>query len=1663
MSTTYEKTAIPFFHRGLHLDRSSSELQPGEMSESTNVFSVQEGSIQVRTGHQRLTNDTTSFRQPVSIFQSIAKLRVSDNETQNSYYVGAGGLIFRGFGPLPASGAAMLFYQAASGCADDTLPYPKQRFGFTQYNAGTTGTPYGFFACPLRMLKDNGTTNLGAGLLASFGTNVVGWLQGPLFTPAWIGSTIYIQGVPYIVVSVLNSGQMTVSSPVPAAPINVFTIVDSLQQWGIFPPTRPVIATLGAVTLLPQTTTTPHVPIDLVGTQGGATSRISTTIMASSGSYCGGVHSTNRAQTSSPVCDLPTAPVELIITPASMTGILVGEMITINSGGGNVFVTTVDQFDTDPESGAAAFQCYCPQIPLPSATITAEQLSVASPLTIPTAATVDASFTGTADNAYQTDDVVHVAIYVSDSNLLTDLRFRVLTAHSSTDYYEKSILASTIQGQASTVSATTSAYTTLQTTVSQVDTGIVGDQDISNDPAQQAKPSQLGLSANATGNWTEIDIPKSQFLPIGRAGQTIFTWKFVTGFQIVFTGTGGVTVSVSSIYIAGGFGPNALVSNGTTTAINPYQYLYTLRNPDTQFEGDPCVPMQSTVSPQRQSVSLTLTGSNDSQIPTTPNAPSIAVYRAGGAFSDGLYRFIGYATNPGAPDLTMPGSGQVVFVDTASDASITSADTIEFDNDPPVTTTLPISIHLSASNTSWVAGAGAAGTFSIFDGNIVSGPDRNTIISLLKPGNKVTIATGTTQQEDVIIETIGPGASSNLVRIGCYFQLDHGASYPPGQNFLVADTAYGVPATLCCTAFDANFVAGNPYSPHTLYQSKTGQPEAFPVVELDSGIPRQINVGSPSDPIMAITEFNGQIICLNLSHIFVVSVFGSAMQAPLQSPAQRGLIGNYAWCKADNEIWYLAYDGIYSWSGGTSAKRSQDLDPLFKGITIGNYAPIDMTQAQVVTFAYYKNQIYVTYVDTNGIYNRLVYDTIYNRWFIYNLLDSLTGTIQAVTTQYLCEDTGALLFAKSISNGPTNAYLYLDDIGTTDGWVTLPNDGAVIQYAFTNNAFTAGQYSYSKQFSDFDLEITNAADAVTVNVLYDYSLALDPVDNFNITASGNTNRNLYPISLQNGFGKEAKAIQFRFSGVSTQGVTFWSNTVNFFSLEQLQVGRAFDWDDLGTPDDKRLYEVTFWYDAKNAPHIWTLDVITGIVNNQTVFQEVQDFTLEPLAGTFTGPTWTQVTFPINDNILTAAGVQNSICKKIRLRPKGPGLICVPANSAGGIAGQYGLQRWGIYKNSKGWLFKASFDGWPGGTNQVYIDRSTNNGGSYTDVTGLKVISGGGAPATGISVGFTKDILYILNTAASGSPRAMTVSRYDTVNSAWLTDLAVTPTMSTTTGLTGYGPQQMWLLAKPNGNLIIAYNGGTETISAQAYTRVWYSEYNGSTWNTASQIPGQSGISKDFTISQILAGTTNRVHFFMQTLYAVGSGYDLYHISLPDGGVFNSIQHLASDLSDRVGFVPSPVGLGVSYVDSSNIGRLAVPYVGGGHSTDGVPDFGPSKINNILTALDVDNPTWSTATFDTTTQVSGYIFAFEVLLNTAYDPFINGLYVFWVSPTSYGSPNGTLVVTSGNVMSSVNSGGGWSVPRVEEQFTTEQSVPSGAIGNFITPGVKALLIYNVDVS
>jgi len=675
----------------------------------------------------------------------------------------------------------------------------------------------------------------------------------------------------------------------------------------------------------------------------------------------------------------------------------------------------------------------------------------------------------------------------------------------------------------------------------------------------------------------------------------------------------------------------------------PYSYVFTLRNPITGHEGNPSPVMmeslkiwtagggsQIAVTVRCNSPELFLTGTQDLQLVGDRN---MILYRAGGSFSDSYYRRVAALTGPN-------GTTDVTFTDNVPDLDIAANPIAEFDNDRPVTSALRTPFYATiAGYTITTPGSIIVGEVQVdiaVEQGLAAWENQELVLA---PGTLIRVGGGTDHEEFCTVGAmVRPDYPFGFFTV---FQVAHAV----GESIQTASRA-NTGCRFSALAFNSVFLAGDYYNPNVLYKSKTGRPESFPVVNEADGAPGSIEVGSPSNPIMNITEFGGYLLSLNKSKIYVVQVYNGAMQDPQETHAQRGLFASWAWCKADNEIYYLAYDGIYAFSGGQSIKKSEQIDHIFKGEYSNGFYPISLSTTvdanefsdlDKIQFWYEKNDVFVTYVDTEGTRRRLRYSTVFDRW----------STENVYADAILLEpDTGHLIFSDL---NPSNGIARLNHDNTpvsptipdtTDGWTSdAHDDGDAISWEAWLGWMFMGQPAMQKQFGDLVLELANPDNDVTVEVYYDFAEA--PTETFTVVAEPTKDRYRIPLPLNCGLGYEAYAISVRLTGAGTQPTSLYTLTFHYLTLEEIQRGRPSDWDNLGHPHDKRLTQLSLEHDSVGTDVTLNMDVMYGISGN-TEALAVQTFTLSNDAWTpATGPRRSRPTFPIN---------LDKPIKLVRLRP-----------------------------------------------------------------------------------------------------------------------------------------------------------------------------------------------------------------------------------------------------------------------------------------------------------------------------------------------------------------------------------------------------------------------------
>ena len=669
------------------------------------------------------------------------------------------------------------------------------------------------------------------------------------------------------------------------------------------------------------------------------------------------------------------------------------------------------------------------------------------------------------------------------------------------------------------------------------------------------------------------------------------------------------------------------------TGSQPYDWRFTYISKDTGNEGNPSQLMLSTATdptgaPQalhNQSATVTVWGTDD------PQVLRIRIYRRGGILFD-TWRLVGVVANPGV-DLGTGLPLSTTFTDNVSDVDLAFKTQIELDNDPPVVSTVPFPLH------------------SAFTAPVTHGFALVTMIDTgmqgIRPGTLVHIVDNGAPEDVVVASVVSP------TQFTAFFLFDHA-----GGVLVEADAITGQSCSLAVpySSQNAVVVAGDPVNPHMAYMSKSDQPEAFPVTPADGTI-KQIGVGSPANPIVNLFEFRGNLVFLNASSIFETVAIRGSLLAP-QEMATRGCIAREACCKTETEIWFLGYDGIWSWDGGNLRKRSEAIDPLFHGMTFNGIPAVatDPDSLRQTLLENRRGQIVFTYWDSNGSRQMLLCEPMFNdRWRHY---DEFT---QWLIEAYTETDTGSMILARfSPFTGPIfqldEATTIITGINgtsnyTSDDWQSTPLDGQAIPFDLRLPWMEFGQPHTRKVLEEvfLDYEVFDALSpaSLTCEILADFSDT--PVDTLTVPlpAGGRRMASLLPnlggFPLQS-YGREARAFSYHFSGQAFPcPVIFYRLIFRYQEIAQLTAGGTGDWDDLGTKHDKRLYQMCVVFDTEGTDRQIVLEGITGRDGN--VLGITKTFNLSN--PTIIGPGRAMKVFPLSESGDDSDAV---IVKLVRVRP-----------------------------------------------------------------------------------------------------------------------------------------------------------------------------------------------------------------------------------------------------------------------------------------------------------------------------------------------------------------------------------------------------------------------------
>ena len=521
-------------------------------------------------------------------------------------------------------------------------------------------------------------------------------------------------------------------------------------------------------------------------------------------------------------------------------------------------------------------------------------------------------------------------------------------------------------------------------------------------------------SATGTSQWTELSFKVKDLTRVGNALDR--TLANVAAIRIQFNVTATTQIQVSSLWIAGSYGPDI----GTTGA--PYFYRHRGRSSLTGAKSNPSPPILNGVEPRRQALLIIM------QLDPDPQVDKLDVFRWGGSLTNWTY--VGTAQNTGTPQLE----------DVFQDLDITTAAQLEFDNFQPFPTIdTPKSgiVNIIGNQVSWISGDQFNPLWA-----------QGTIINI--NGTDYHFYTQPTSATQVYtVENAG---------------TQNGVPY-----FIKQATILGQPLPALWGPFSQasamfGFGCGDLFQPGVLFLLKGNDFDSAPDI-------LQIEVTSPSEPLMHGCIYNGLPYVWSCENLFllypsfqggfilsaggVVPSQGTNLFTPQLIPGNKGLFARWFFCVGP-KIWYGAKDGIYETSGGASVSITNEwLYLLFPHdgqpgvpVTLGSSTiyPPDFTQPSKLRLSHSDGFLFFDYVDINENQTTLVYDTVTKIWG----LDAYAlGGGKGILTHYQEEGRGV----HSLLAGGSDFNLYQMS-GTTDNGLGIISkmkmpqapDGATFQH-----------------------------------------------------------------------------------------------------------------------------------------------------------------------------------------------------------------------------------------------------------------------------------------------------------------------------------------------------------------------------------------------------------------------------------------------------------------------------------------------------------------------------------------------------------------------------------------------------------------------------------------
>lgn len=361
--------------------------------------------------------------------------------------------------------------------------------------------------------------------------------------------------------------------------------------------------------------------------------------------------------------------------------------------------------------------------------------------------------------------------------------------------------------------------------------------------------------------------------------------------------------------------------------------------------------------------------------------------------------------------------------------------------------------------------------------------------------------------------------------------------------------------------------SGEEESAWAVRHSRRSYPESVPLTNY-------VIVGTPTDIVHAGAIWANNLYLFTQEKVKRIQGQGGAYIA-VDTEAPIGTISGYSVSSSPHGIFYRALDGVYLFTGGTSQKVSEDIDPIFHretvvldGMTLYPMDGDSVAEAEAVVGAYANGRYMMTYTDTNGTRTTLFFDLQKRRW--HRAQNTTAGSGWAIQR---------LRWEKGGTTQPSDNL----EAGTSDGWF-VKLDSAVNQAAAVTDGGSAA-IPFAVQTKAFDTELKPAKlDVDLKNVVVDIDtggqsltvqISLDGAAYVSLGTISTASRDKVYLPVNNGVGTVAYRVAVRISGnLSTARVSVFGIGLNYLPEPPRITEFSTDFTMLEWPGKKYLQTLT---------------------------------------------------------------------------------------------------------------------------------------------------------------------------------------------------------------------------------------------------------------------------------------------------------------------------------------------------------------------------------------------------------------------------------------------------------------------------------------------------------